>query len=252
MPIGRHICALASLSVMLASACNFAEVGVDKDDAGTGAQPDAAAGADSSVEDASPLADAADLPEADAGVVVLTHSSTLDVIGGVSVACFEAVNSYYRVFDLAKEGIEGDIRVKKVTLGVEECVSGGVGLPATVILSTLDGPFVLANMERIASAQTNIPDVAFPQEGEVGGALHEVEIDAIVPAGSTLVVELTHRAFGEDQSLLVGANREDLDEPTFLRAPACGEGEPTPSSEIDDENGDPANMSWVLVVDAER
>lgn len=253
MPIGRHICALASLSMALVPACNLAEVGVGKDDAGTGGQADAAADApDSSLIDASPLPDAGDQPQPDAGVFELTHSDSLDIIGGVSVACFEAVNSYYRVFDLAAEGIEGDVRVRKVTLGIEECVSGGVGLPATVILSTLDGPFVLANLERIASAQTNIPDVAFPDEGEVGGALHEVQINALVPAGSTLVVELTHRAFGQDQSLLIGGNRENLKDPTFLRAPACGEAEPTPSSEVDDENGDPANLSWVLVVEAER
>ena len=254
MPIGRHICALASIALTLVSACNLAEVGVE-DGEGNGDRPDAAASTDSSPDsslvDAGPLADA-DRPQADAGVLTITHSSSLDIIGGVSVACFEAVNSYYRVFDLAREEIAGDVRVRKVTFGVEECVSGGAGLPATVILSTLDGPLRLANLERIATAQTNIPDVAFPDEGEVGGALHEVEMDALIPAGSTLVVELTHRAFGEDQTLLVGANREDLDEPTFLRAPACGEGEPTPSSEVPDENDDPANMSWVVVVEAER
>jgi hypothetical protein len=251
MPIGRHICALASLSLTLVSACNLAEVGVSKD-TGTGDAADASPpDRDGSVIDASIVGEDADPPGPDAGQVTLTHSDNLDVIGGVSVACFEAVNSYYRVFDLVAEGIERDLHVSKVILGVEECVSGSVGLPATIILSTLDGPFVLANMERIAAKETVVPDVAFPPEGEAGGVLHEVEMDAIIPAGSTLVVELTHRAFGADQLLLVGANRDDLEDVTFLRAPACGESEPTPSSEVDDEEGDPSNMSWVLVVEGE-
>ena len=253
MPFGRHLCVLASLCVTLVSACNLAEVGVSKEDAGTGGRADASSppDRDASVIDAGIGGDDADPPQPDAGRITLTHSNNLDVIGGVSIACFEAVNSYYRVFDLAEEGITGDLHVSKVTFGVEECVSGGVGLEATVILSTLDGPLMLANMERIDAAETVIPDVAFPDEGEVGGALHEVAMNAVIPAGSTLVVELTHRAFGADQALLMGANRDDLEEPTFLRAPACGEGEPTPSSQVDDENGDPANMSWVLVLEGE-
>jgi hypothetical protein len=203
--------------------------------------------------DAAPEPDAAAEPDAaptDAGSVglTLTQSNSLDVIGGVSVSCFEAINSYYRVFDLGALGVQGDFTVQKVTFGVEECVSGAAGLQATVVLSTLDGELSLANLVRVASTDTVVPDVAFPENGELGGTLHEVPIEATVPAGSVLVVELTHRAFAEDQSFLVGANRAGETGDTFVRSPACGENEPTAASEIETEEGDPVNMQWVLVL----
>jgi hypothetical protein len=187
----------------------------------------------------------------------------MDVVGFTGVACFdeddvEMVNSFYRVFDLAAEGIAGPIQVTKVIFGVEECVSGSTGLPATVILRTLEGEFTadqdqlaLANMSGppLGSAETVIPEVAFPGKGRTGGILHEVPIQATVPGGSRLVVELAHKALEPGQVLLMGANGLGQDGFTYWRAAFCELAEPVNVDTVDDDGGDPFVMHWVLVVE---
>jgi hypothetical protein len=250
----------AALAVSIAaalvwSACTSAKFG---DGAGedAGVESDAGGGGFEPAPDAAP-------PAPDAGRIVLTQSQSMDIVGFTGVACFddddvETVNSFYRVFDLAAEGIAGPIQVTKVIFGVEESVSGSTGLPATVILRTLDGEFtadqnqlVLANMSGppLGSAETVIPEVAFPGKGQLGGLLHEVPIQATVPAGSRLVVELTHQALEPGQALLMGANRLGQDGFTYWRAAACELAEPVNPDTIEDDAGDPFIMHWVLVVE---
>lgn len=229
---------------------------------------DGAAGEDAGVEsdagggEVEPTPDAAP-PAPDAGRIVLTQSQSMDIVGFTGVACFddndvETVNSFYRVFDLATEGIAGPIEVTKVIFGVEESVSGSTGLAATVILRTLDGEFTadqnqlaLANMSGppLGSAETVIPEVAFPGKGQLGGILHEVPIQATVPAGSRLVVEVAHQALQPGQLLLLGANRLGQDGFTYWRAAACDLAEPVNPDTVDDDAGDPFIMHWVLVVE---
>lgn len=250
MPIGRYFFALLVTGAL--AGCGNARVGEAvgegsegrPDSSGFDPVPDAGGGGGDPV-------DGAPAPPIDAGLVQvqLTHSASLDVVGFTSVTCFEAVNSYYRVFDLAAEGITGPLDVDKVTFGVEECVSGSGGLQATVLLHTLDGPLRLANLTQVARQDTVIPDVAEPGEDEVGGLLHEVPMSARVPAGSVLVVEVTHPGLNQDQQLLMGANRAGQDGPTFLRAPECDTNEPTDSDDIEDKGGNNVVMHWVLVVD---
>jgi hypothetical protein len=269
MPAARHITAIAIAmpalgAAFFASGCATAKVGdaegagetVDAGgDNGAGDDDDGDGGDDGLADAGGSTPDAAPPPQP--SPVTLTQSNSLDVIGFTSIACFEAVNSYYRVFNLATFGIDGPLEVNKVTFGVEECTSGTGGLPATVLLHTLEGPlqpdgrFQLANLTRLESAETTIPDVAFPDEGEVGGALHEVPIRTTVPAGSTLVVEVTHPGFTADQALLMGANGAGETGLTYLRAPECDTNEPTPAGQIEDENGNTPTMHWVMVVDGE-
>jgi hypothetical protein len=251
----------AALAVSIAaalvwSACTSAKFGDGGGGEDAGVESDAGGGGFEPAPDAAP-------PAPDAGRIVLTQSQSMDIVGFTGVACFddddvETVNSFYRVFDLAAEGIAGPIQVTKVIFGVEESVSGSTGLPATVILRTLDGEFTadqnqlaLANMSGppLGSAETVIPEVAFPGKGQLGGILHEVPIQATVPAGSRLVVELTHQALEPGQALLMGANRLDQDGFTYWRAAACELAEPVNPDTIDDDAGDPFIMHWVLVVE---
>jgi hypothetical protein len=254
----------AALALVLASGCTSAEVG---DPVGMGSgQADAAGGHGSPADsggNVDPPPDAAPpVPSADAGLVSLSQSSSNDIIGLAAVACFddnglEQVNSFYRVFDLNAEGITSSVDVHKITFGVEECVSGGAGLPATVLLHTLQGTFNpnadnvfnLSNLTPLANQQTLIPDVAFPGEGQAGGRLHEVPIEASVPAGSRLVVEVAHAGFGQGQLLLMGANRAAQDGFTFTRAAFCDFSDPTNADTIIDEFGDRVTMHWVVRID---
>ncbi len=250
MPIGRDICVLAFMVpvALLCAACSSAKVG---DAEGEGSSEVDAGNLGGGLPDGGGPATGLDAaaPPPDAGQVRLTQSFSEDVIGLNSVACPEAVNSYYRVFDLAAEGVTGPIEVKQVTFGVEESVSGSGGLDATVVLYTLDGALALANLDLVIAADTVIPDVAEPPGGEAGGLHHVVPIEATIEPGSTLVVEVTHPGLNQDQSLLMGSNRAGQSGSTFLRAPECGDDEPTRSEDIETDDGEQPVMHWVLVVE---
>jgi hypothetical protein len=262
MPIGRHTSALASALVLAAALAGGACTQAELAGGGAGSGPDGGDGADGGGNGngngggrrdgggGEPEVDGA--PAHQPGPVSLTQSNSLDVLGSNSVACFEAVNSYYRVFNLEQAGITGELEVSRVTFGVEECVSGTGGIGATVVLHTLQGRFVLANLTQVARAETVIPDVAEPGAGQVGGILHGVPIAATVPGGSKLVVEVTHPGLGADQTLLMGSNRDGQTGPTYLRAPDCNTDEPTDSDLLEDADGDRVTMHWVLVVDGEE
>ncbi len=174
-------------------------------------------------------------------------------MGDNSVACGDdvaiAANSYYRVFDLAALGVTGPLQVETVTFGVQEATSvDGSGQPATVKIHTLEGALQIDNLTEVASQNTVIQQLAPDPPGEIGGRLHEVSVDASVPAGSIMVVEVAHGALEQDEFLLIGSNRANQDGPTYIRSPFCDVGEPTDADTIDDENGDPIVMHWVLVV----
>ncbi len=258
MPAGHPAALAASIAAALVlGACTSAKFGDGGGGEDAGAASDAGGG-----EVEPPTPDAAP-PAPDAGTIVLTQSQSTDIVGFTGVSCFDdndvqTVNSFYRVFDLAAEGITGPIQVTKVTFGVEECVSGSTGLPVTVILRALEGEFsadqnqlALANMSGppLGSAETTIPEVAFPGEGQLGGILHEVPIQATVPAGTRLVVEVAHQALQPGQALLLGANRLAQDGFTYWRAAECDLAEPVNPDTVDDEAGDPFVMHWVLVVE---
>ena len=269
MPAGLAAAlALVFAAALTWGACASAEVGdpagfgTGRPDAGgAGAMADGGGGVEPMPDAAIPTADAAE-PMA----VSLSQSQSQDVIGFTSVACFddntgiEQINSFYRVFDLAGEGITGPFEVTKVTFGVQECVSAGTGLPATVVLHTLEGDFApgrnefdLANLATppLNSAETVIPDVAVPDEGQPGGILHTVPIRATVPAGARLVVELVHPGLDSNtQILFMGANRLPQSGLTYTRAAFCNVGNPTNADTlIDIDTGDPVVMHWVLLVE---
>jgi hypothetical protein len=257
MPFARQVATFALVvpTALAGWACSSARFG---DAEGEGTVADAGGDPGGGTPDAGgigvPTPDAA--PQTPTPIAVtLSQSTSDDIVGGTAVACFEAVNSYYRVFPLVQAGVEGDLQVSGVTFGVEEALSGAGGLPATVLLHKLegtlgpDGAFQLSSLELVNTVDTTISDVAFPGEGEIGGDRHTVSITGTIPAGGTLVVEVTHPAYDEGQSLLMGSNTAGETGFTYLRAPACDTNQPTKASDIvDEDTGDNVTMHWVLEV----
>ncbi len=259
MLIHRRIHAFTLIVTALSvAACANARVGDGED--GVGTTPDGGGGGggvgdqDSGGGGGSPEADAApSTPDAAREDVSLSQSDVLDIVGDNSVACGDentiAANSYYRVFDLGALGVDGPFRVETVTFGVQEATSpDGSGRPATVKIHTLAGALQVNNLTEVASQDTVIQELAPDPPGEIGGRMHEVSVDATVPAGSIMVVEVGHPDLGEDEFLLVGSNRGNQQGPTFVRSPFCGQGEPTDIDTLDDEEGNLIVMHWVLVV----
>ena len=256
MLIRRRIHAFTFIVTALSvAACTSARVGDGED--GVGTSPDGGGGGGGVGDQDSGGGGSADAapstPDAARQDVSLSQSDSLDIVGDNSVACGGKTtidaNSYYRVFDLGALGVNGPFQVETVTFGVQEATStDGTGRPATVKIHTLAGALQVNNLTEVTVEPTVIQELAPDPPGEIGGRMHEVSIDATVPAGSIMVVEVAHDALDDDEFLLMGSNRADQDGPTFVRSPTCGQGEPTDIDTLEDEEGNPIVMHWVLVV----
>jgi hypothetical protein len=231
--MGRHCtkvgawCGLALLAFVGGPGC--AEVG----------EPPVAAGNNGSL-DAGPIDDPDEPPPIDAGPVpvTLSHSDSFDVAPQVSVACaqletdengntfpaFHRDNSYYRVFDLAAEGVEGDLAIEEVAFGIERADAGAAATQIVAVkLHSLEGAFRQDNLTELASVELDLADQA--------ATVLAVPIEALAPVGSTLVVEIFAADGSPDRLFFLGANSEGQSAASYLRAPNC------------DDDGDPDNGS---------
>lgn len=183
---------------------------------------------DAGEEPPPPRADAepVQLP-ADAGPsdVALVQSTSEQILEDHSIACVEMddannpvqnrENSYYRVFDLVEEGVLGTLDVTSVHLGVESArTADGLAQPGEVRLYTLDGDFLVGNLELVNSTEIQI-------EPQTRGFL-DVPITGTLSPGSTLVVELFIPDSSEGRLFFIGSNDLGETEPSYLRAPAAG------------------------------
>jgi hypothetical protein len=189
--------------------------------------PRADGGTDVELPDAAPRADAAPRPPpSDQPTdVTLRQTESDQIIDLNSIACVDRPdgvpvrnleNSYYRVFDLAAAGVDGELAVTSVQIGVESAVKADGGAqPATVRLHTLEGDLLIENLEELVAKPIDIE----PQEQ----TSIDVAIAADVAAGSTLVVELfVPEAPDEGTLFFMGSNNLGESAPSYLRAPSTG------------------------------
>lgn len=159
---------------------------------------------------------------------VLSQNSSELIEPDVSIACYDdddnqAENSYYRVFDLAAEGIDDSFHVVEVEVGVETADGGDDGVqPVEVRLHTVTGDFANGGLSTLASVTQQVTN-------QIGTRL-VYEFDADVPAGSKLAVEV-HTPGGDDE-FFIGANDEGQTAPSYLRAPECGDEGPVDLASI--------------------
>ena len=191
--------------------------------------------------DSGPLPDGGDVPGGD---VTLSQSTSTTVMDEHALGCFDGFGnfpySYYRVFDLAQEGITTPLMVTSVSSGIEFAEGGDGPQPATIVLHTLTGDFVLANLTEIASAEVTVTDQTL--------SVLEVPISATVPASSTLVVELRIPDGAEAGDFLFpGTNDDGQSAPTFASWPECQVNEPTSLADLD-----APDVHWVLSVDGTK
>ena len=170
-------------------------------------------------------------PTADAGPQSVTLSHSTDpatVTAANSIACvqqqddgngnivpvFHQTNSYYRLFDLLALGVSRDLAVDQVSFGIESADAGAAAEQTIEVhLHTVSGPFQLANMTAIGSAQVTVANQT--------ETLIDLPITAVVPANASLAVELRIPTGDPDRLLFIGSNTNGQSGPTFLRAPDC-------------------------------
>jgi hypothetical protein len=199
--------------------------GIEQPDASTGLSDD---GDDTDEQergvDAAPRADA----EPRSRVLSQTTSSLIEP--GTSIACTDEDgrhldNSYYRVFDLASEGIGSSFHVTKVEVGVEIAESGEGTQPIEVLLHTVTGELETDNLTPLDTASQQVVN-------RVGGFL-EFELDATVPSGGRFAVEVrVPDGRDDDSSFFIGANDDGQSAPGYIRDRGCGDEEPTDLADI--------------------
>lgn len=165
----------------------------------------------------------ASAPDAPGDRVVLTESTSMNVVAGNSIACsnpqtgFTSENHFLRTFALGDFGIADDFDVVSVRFGIE---SLSVDTTVSVNLYTLTGDFVYENMQLIGSSQAALSVEA--------GTLVDVPVNATVPAGGTLVVEIVAPDLEGSGSgwFYPGSNSAGESAPSYLAAPGCNASEP--------------------------
>ena len=177
----------------------------------------------------------AGLPQIDAAIdaaptpVTLSHSTDpASVAAETSVACiqqqtdadgnsfpvFHEDNSYYRVFDLPALGVDRDLAIDRVSFGIQSASAGAATeQPIDIKLHTLDGELLVSNLTELATTRLSVPNQS--------QTIVEADIEALAPAGSTLVVEILVPSGDPDRLLFIGSNSAGQTGPSYLRAPAC-------------------------------
>lgn len=159
--------------------------------------------------------------------VVLTHSESMDILNGHSVACSPdegattSVNRFLRVFTLADFDVTSEFEVNEVTFGIETL---DMETPVTVNLYSLDGPFLYENLTLLGSATENLSAQTL--------STVSVPVTGTAPAGSTLVVEIDVPDLSGTGHFFPGSNDAGETGSTYLVAPTCDIPEPRPFANI--------------------
>ncbi len=162
--------------------------------------------------------------------VNVTQSNSQTITALNSVSChgdnFHTANSYFRVFNLPGMGVTHDLLVDEVQIGIEEANDGGgFGQPLEVRLYTLSGQLLWANLTPIAQQAIVVLDQLV--------TILSIPISAVVPAGSTLVVEIfTPDGQAASNLIFVGSNNLGETGTSYIAAADCGVPQPTSTSAL--------------------
>jgi hypothetical protein len=191
-----------------------------------------------------------DAPPPPGGELTLSHSNSMAVEPGSAFVCATTLfgvpvhhnqTSFYRVFDLAAEGVGSDFHIENVTLGIELADAGeGTSQELQVKFHTVAGSLLTTNLTFLGSGQANVTNQT--------GSMIQIPTQVTAPAGSQLVVELALPDGAPDRLLLPGANRSGQSGPTYFRAPTCDNPEPVDIANLNDGDGNAMHMDLVLTV----
>lgn len=168
--------------------------------------------------------------------VTLSQTSSQNIEAGAGIACANTVrftdNSLYRVFDLVGDhSITNGLKVNAVQFGFDEGVlSHPDGFPVTVNVYSIDNandfPGVYNSMtlegsgEYIATSGDSLTVV-------------DVDVEADIPAGKAMVVELKLVNDGTDTNYMrFGCNMDSQTKPAYIMAAECGANTPTKFTDL--------------------
>ncbi|QSB13646.1 hypothetical protein JQS43_19000 [Natronosporangium hydrolyticum] len=159
---------------------------------------------------------------------VLSHSESMAVSPQHAVTCLNVATGHsraaghLRAFHLPEFGVSDDFLVTDVTFGVQ---AANPEIGVEVNLYTLDGALRYENLHPLGSATGTVA-------GKDQGRLVTVPVHTVVPAGSTLVVELATADLLGTGWFLPGTNDQGESAPSYFASEACGVPEPTPLANV--------------------
>jgi hypothetical protein len=188
----------------------------------------------------------------------ITHSSSQAITPLNSVSCNDGIghtdNHYWRAFNLPSFSITNTFHVQSIDIGIETASAGGmttpgrtssisrhlrqparrssaqapqgVGQPVTVLVHTnTEAPFPGGTLNFLNSVTVNVADQS--------GTILNVPINADVPAGSELVVEIfTPDGTAAGNLFFIGSNAAAETGPSYLSAADCGINTPTTTAAL--------------------
>jgi hypothetical protein len=159
---------------------------------------------------------------------VLSHSESMEVHPGGGITCSNTAtghsrgSQFLRTFRLSDFDIHDEFLVTDVTFGVERVHPD---LEVTVNLYTMDGSLRYEDLDLLASQAVAV-------HPEQDGRLVTVPVRTVVPAGSTLVVELATDDLLGTGWFYPGANDQGESAPSYFASEACGYPEPTSMASV--------------------
>jgi hypothetical protein len=161
----------------------------------------------------------AEVPDAGPTAVTLSQSTSTTVTPDNSTACGSAgstsENSYYRVFPLSQLGVDGQFTATSVVFGIETSTAHSVD----VKLHTLSGNMRLGGLTLLRTQAVSVPAVT---AGTPQNLTVTLTTPVVVPAGSTLVVEV-HSVPPSGGRFFMGSNAAGETATGWTYAPPCGD-----------------------------
>jgi hypothetical protein len=192
-----------------------------------------------------PPVDAAPLPDAPAGQqqVTLSQTTNMTIAAGRAIACSSSVlgvpvgtrdNSWYRVFKLSDYAITGTFNLQRVSFYSDYAYAGtGFTQPATLKIGTYAGTvdadtLTVASITPITSMPVTIPDA--DSSNGVDPPV-DVNISAMIPAGSNLIVELAlPDGYNDGNFYYIGVSAGGETKKGYIRATPAGCNMTTPKA----------------------
>ncbi|MCH8825196.1 MAG: hypothetical protein IH984_17005 [Planctomycetes bacterium] len=169
------------------------------------------------------------------GLVHMTQNDNIFVDGETTVACGIAKlgqtteNGWARCFDLVAEGINGDLRVDVVYFGVQQATIEDIVVDVNLYISNVGCDLIPGEPpDQPPNPQATLVATGSRLVGPADelGSLKPVFFDGvIIPAGSTLIIEIANQADGTVEPFFAFRPRSNaLGEcaPSYLRTASCG------------------------------
>ena len=174
-------------------------------------------------------------------VVTLDENTSDTLAAGTAIACPSgdpfgdtAASSYFRVFDLATFNVTKDFHVSQVSFQVDDDETfTGMGSTVAVSVGTYTGTpgttLAFANMQMLASnSNVSVPEVV---TGGAGATVN-VPLNATIPVGGKVFVEVDSPDGTFDHSFYMGANEAGESASSYVLASDCSTTVPTALGQV--------------------